>query len=138
MKLIQLFVLVTAFILIGCLKKVDPGFGDNNNIFDPQNEPQMWFTQESIDSVHIGGIVYRYVLTYRITHPQLLSGAYDYRIGVKRNDSDIYGSTAKFGDKFQMNMFNKHRVGGVFCHSLGISGENSAIITSPFQDCFEE
>ncbi|NOQ71106.1 MAG: hypothetical protein GQ574_03830 [Crocinitomix sp.] len=136
MKYSSILFFVLIILASSCLKKVD-GNVIHDSIFDPLSEPQIWFEQSSIDSAHVGGAVYRYTLTYEIIHPELLDPNSIYSIGVKRNDSSIYGSTVISGKYFRFTMFAQHKVGGNFCSDLGIKGNGTSWVTASFYDCFD-
>lgn len=130
-------VIILIILLSNCLKDIEGNFPEDN-IFDPNNEPEIWFEQMSIDSTHIGGIVYLYHLTYQINHPQLLNRVNEFNVGIKRNGSNNYGAAHVHKDNtFSFDMMNAHRVDGVFCMDIGLRGKNSGIITASFYDCFE-
>lgn len=123
-------------LLPACLKKIESE-SHHNNIFDPESTFEPWCKQSGIDSVHVGGIVYKFTLSYELTHPQLLNPVGNFAVGVKRNDSEIFGSTSRKNNTFSFTMFNQHRVGGDFCYSLCLRGENSGEPIKSFYDCFE-
>lgn len=139
MRKVSLYIiLISALATFSCLKKVD-GKIEETSLFDEKYDGEPWFKQLRIDSVLVGGSVYRYILKYEITHPQLLNGNVDFKVGVRRNDSEVlYGSTKFSGyNQFRFDMFSKHRVNGVFCHELGLEGQDKGIITASFYDCFQ-